>query len=160
MENTGDEDDRIKAIKYFMENYDQLVIENRGEFPWQDIIPPDENGKNLDERMEEYIESEGQDITNEKLAAFWRAEIDRAVRTSELLWDEESKNIIKTEDMRSKLKKEIPKCPICGLELDKLKLVYLRSPEWTWEKMCGRAGWVVICPECIFQVHFHWTRMN
>jgi hypothetical protein len=42
-------------------------------------------------------------------------------------------------------------CPECGKEV---KWIHFRSPKWTWEHMCGRAGALAICPDCRIQVEF------
>ena len=39
-------------------------------------------------------------------------------------------------------------------------VVYFVSPAWTWENLCGRAGYLVICPHCIEQLDFSCTVMN
>jgi len=49
------------------------------------------------------------------------------------------------------------KCPICGHNMIE---IYFFSPEWTWKKLCGRAGDMFICPHCRSQKHFHLTLMN
>lgn len=38
--------------------------------------------------------------------------------------------------------------------------VYFSSPSWTWEKLCGRAGNMLICPKCHTQQEFMLTLMN
>ena len=39
----------------------------------------------------------------------------------------------------------------CG---ERLIVVNFTSPQWTWEKMCGRSGLLYICPVCKRQVKF------
>ena len=48
-------------------------------------------------------------------------------------------------------------CPDCG---EKLVELYFSSPKWTWASMCGRAGYMTICPKCPQQVDFKRTVMN
>ena len=48
-------------------------------------------------------------------------------------------------------------CPDCG---ERLIQVYFSSPSWTWEKLCGRAGNMLICPKCHTQQEFMLTLMN
>ena len=36
-------------------------------------------------------------------------------------------------------------------------MLYFCSPQWTWEKLCGRAGNLIICPHCMRQLWFHET---
>ena len=48
-------------------------------------------------------------------------------------------------------------CPDCGAHLVEL---YFTSPGWTWEKLCGRAGRMWICPECGNQEDFYLEYMN
>ena len=48
-------------------------------------------------------------------------------------------------------------CPICG---KKCLEIYFSSPDWTWHNLCGRAGTMNICTDCIKQVDFHLELMN
>lgn len=45
----------------------------------------------------------------------------------------------------------------CG---ERLIAVNFSSPQWTWEKMCGRSGLLYICPVCKRQVKFDCLSMN
>lgn len=49
------------------------------------------------------------------------------------------------------------RCPKCSGLLIKL---YFMSPDWTWSKLCGRAGYMIICPDCIEQIDFNLEVMN
>ena len=51
-------------------------------------------------------------------------------------------------------------CPSCGRHGSDLSLIYFSSPAWTWEKLCGRAGWLVLCELCRIQVAFFCEVMN
>jgi hypothetical protein len=51
-------------------------------------------------------------------------------------------------------------CPKCGLRSENLDWINFRSPDWTWEHLCGRAGPLSICPECKIQVEFILHVMN
>jgi hypothetical protein len=42
----------------------------------------------------------------------------------------------------------------------KLEWLYYRSPKWTWAALCGRAGWLTICPDCRHPVDFFVDRMS
>lgn len=48
-------------------------------------------------------------------------------------------------------------CKHCGKHIVSL---YYKSPEWTWEEMCGRAGFLYICPYCKENDHFDCEIMN
>jgi hypothetical protein len=37
---------------------------------------------------------------------------------------------------------------------------YFRSPDWTWENLCGRAGWMVVAKEPPQEVAFFLEIMN
>jgi hypothetical protein len=52
------------------------------------------------------------------------------------------------------------KCPGCGRSASELSWVYFSSPAWTWEQLCGRAGWLVICRPCHLQVEHFLVEMN
>jgi len=51
-------------------------------------------------------------------------------------------------------------CPKCGKGVKYLKVFYFKSPPETWEMLCGRAGWMVICEDCKKQVYFKTEVMN
>jgi len=51
------------------------------------------------------------------------------------------------------------KCPRCGSG-DQITWLYFRSPAWTWQSLCGRAGWMAVCDGCRHQVTFSCTVMN
>lgn len=51
-------------------------------------------------------------------------------------------------------------CPACGRAASELSWIYFSSPAWTWQQLCGRAGWLVICQPCHLQVDFFLDRMN
>lgn len=38
--------------------------------------------------------------------------------------------------------------------------VHFCSPSWTWEKMCGRKGVIIICPKCLRAIDYRITEMN
>lgn len=46
----------------------------------------------------------------------------------------------------------IGKCPTCGHHTVDL---FFKSPAWTWEHLCGRAGQITICPHCGKQLTEH-----
>ncbi len=41
--------------------------------------------------------------------------------------------------------------PDCG---ERLIQLYFSSPDWTWEQRCGRAGDMLVCPQCHAQKDF------
>ena len=49
-------------------------------------------------------------------------------------------------------------CPIDGAvePLD----VQLRSPDWTWDQLCGRQWTAQVCPKCLFEFRRELTLMN
>ncbi|MBI5625071.1 MAG: hypothetical protein HY924_14940 [Elusimicrobia bacterium] len=51
-------------------------------------------------------------------------------------------------------------CPSCGAGGRGLELFYYRTPERTWRLLCGRAGWIVVCPSCRRQVRFFLEAMG
>lgn len=51
-------------------------------------------------------------------------------------------------------------CHKCARPGADLKWVYFSSPDWTWEHLCGRAGWLSICEPCHLQVEFFLEVMN
>ncbi len=51
-------------------------------------------------------------------------------------------------------------CPKCSRTGDELTWIYFRSPAWTWQSLCGRAGWLAVCDPCRTQVSFFLEVMN
>jgi hypothetical protein len=51
-------------------------------------------------------------------------------------------------------------CPKCGKPSGELAWFYFESPKWTWENLCGRAGWMTACDACHVQVGFFMEVMN
>jgi hypothetical protein len=51
-------------------------------------------------------------------------------------------------------------CPFCGRQADQLTWIYFVSPEWTWQKLCGRAGWLTVCDTCHAQINFFCEQMS
>lgn len=52
------------------------------------------------------------------------------------------------------------RCPKCSCSGDRLAWFYFCSPAWTWEHLCGRAGWMAVCDSCHQQVEFVCDVMN
>ena len=77
---------------------------------------------------------------------------------------EENKRIFPWKDVVASIKEQEFTPIIIDHKCDKCKnntvVVYFVSPQWTWEKLCGRAGYLVICPHCIHQIDFSCTVMN
>ena len=48
-------------------------------------------------------------------------------------------------------------CPDCG---ERMVVFHYTSPTWTWNSLCGRAGFMTICPRCSKQVDFVLSMMN
>lgn len=51
-------------------------------------------------------------------------------------------------------------CPKCRRPPTELAWIYYSSPPETWEQLCGRSGWIMICDHCEIQVDFMVTFMN
>lgn len=51
-------------------------------------------------------------------------------------------------------------CPDCGTPPEHLSWFYFRSPDWTWEHLCGRAGYMTVCEWCYRQIDFFVKVMN
>lgn len=51
-------------------------------------------------------------------------------------------------------------CPGCGRPSSELNWIYFSSPAWTWQQLCGRAGWMTVCWPCHLQVDFFLSVMN
>jgi hypothetical protein len=45
-------------------------------------------------------------------------------------------------------------CPKCQTPAEALAWFYFESPNWTWENLCGRAGWLIVCDRCRCQTDF------
>ncbi len=57
-------------------------------------------------------------------------------------------------DARAGYGDQAKSCPGCGKGPDDLAWFYFESPAWTWEKLCGQAGWMTVCDACHLQVDF------
>ncbi len=79
-----------------------------------------------------------------------------------LPWDD----VAKSKYIGKRRKSVMPRpCPLCSQEHDKnatdhIRWVYFKSPASTWQKMCGREGYLSICTKHKVQVSFECTRMN
>ena len=51
-------------------------------------------------------------------------------------------------------------CPGCNTPAADLAWIWFESPEWTWERLCGRAGWRTVCDACRRQVDFFLDILN
>jgi len=51
-------------------------------------------------------------------------------------------------------------CPGCRKPPEQQEWFFFESPAWTWEKLCGRAGWMSYCARCDNQINFIVTMMN
>ena len=51
-------------------------------------------------------------------------------------------------------------CPKCAARPEHLAWFYFESPKWTWDNLCGRAGWMTVCDACHAQVDFFLEAMN
>lgn len=51
-------------------------------------------------------------------------------------------------------------CRECSGAGNMLTWCYFISPDWTWEHLCGRAGWLAICDDCRRQVLFICDALN
>ena len=48
-------------------------------------------------------------------------------------------------------------CPDCG---ERMVFFHYTSPVWTWNSLCGRSGFMTICPSCPRQVDFGVTLIS
>ena len=64
------------------------------------------------------------------------------------------------EEARARYTTHAKPCPKCHAVATELSWFYFNSPEWTWEHMCGRAGWMTVCDKCRVQVDFFMEVMN
>ena len=51
----------------------------------------------------------------------------------------------------------IETCPDCGSHLIE---VFVSSPAWTWQNLCGTEGMLTFCPHCQKQIRYHMECMN
>ncbi len=63
-------------------------------------------------------------------------------------------------DMLRQLRAEGLSCPQCDRPASEMTWIAFESPTWTWEQMCGRAGWLSVCDACRLQIEFRLTTMN
>ena len=59
--------------------------------------------------------------------------------------------------------KQCPKCAIkndAAGEKTEIITVHFISPNWTWERLCGREGYLIICKKHKRQIDFLITKLN
>lgn len=95
------------------------------------------------------IESLAAEIMN------WKESDSKENSTSQTFpWEDVALSLLRyPEDVKF----EYDTCPDCGNERIEL---YFHSPQWTWVRMCGQAGDMVICPHCKHQASFECNAMN
>ncbi|GEM_PF-6613951 len=80
---------------------------------------------------------------------------------SACLNEKSSKHVYRTaDDFKNDPKHKDIKCTGCNRGLDSLDVIYFKSPDWTWWKLAGRMGWLVLCDKCKKQVYFEAEVMN
>lgn len=74
-------------------------------------------------------------------------------------WD--SKHGFPWEDVEACIDDDVEtlasRCPICWRAKKK---IHFRSPDWTWQQLCGRSGVLTICERCKVQFDFDCESMN
>lgn len=80
------------------------------------------------------------------------------VRASKKIWKKQIPDAI--SEAKGRYLAEANGCPCCEKQADNLTWQYFRSPKWTWEQLCGRAGYLTICENCSRQVEFFCEIMN
>ena len=105
-----------------------------------------------------------------RLAATWKESL-RNLREAELRqmargffpWEDVEACRVDSERQRLKAEAhkkadlEIQLCPTCQQPAE---WIWFDSPPWTWQKLCGRAGWLALCDSCHLQIAFHMVLMN
>lgn len=64
------------------------------------------------------------------------------------------------KEVRERFQGSIEPCPTCQKEFKDMEILYFVSPPYTWKSMCGREGWMVICPDCKEVRNFELSVMN
>lgn len=65
-------------------------------------------------------------------------------------------NIVPAETL-AELRSGPTRCPHCSRPARDLTWFEFISPDWTWEMLCGRQGWMAVCDGCRVQVEFQLT---
>jgi len=81
----------------------------------------------------------------------------RNIKRTIFPWEDVGENLITYAEQGYRLRVIKDRCPICHRHLHE---VYFCSPEWTWEDLCGREGFLIYCPHCRVQWRFHGTKLN
>jgi len=69
-------------------------------------------------------------------------------------------NGLKTEDPLREDLERMKRRLIDGGADPRIEWIFFRSPEWTWEALCGREGWLLRDPKTGEQLEFVMTVMN
>ena len=95
----------------------------------------------------------------------WRAEENRRLaiermREGYFPWEDVDACRGRTRTRTPKPAQQAGPCPLCATPPEKLTWIYFRSPAWTWQHLCGRAGWMTVCDACRLQTGFFLEIMN
>ena len=63
-------------------------------------------------------------------------------------------------EAKEKFGSSLKPCRWCGRPGDDLSWIFYESPPETWQMLCGRAGWIVVCDHCQRRVGSFLTLMN
>jgi hypothetical protein len=58
------------------------------------------------------------------------------------------------KEAKNKYLRDAMPCPSCKRPANQLSWIYLLTPEWTWQTLCGKAGWITVCDQCNVQIDF------
>ena len=58
------------------------------------------------------------------------------------------------EPARTELGAHARGCSVCGRPATELEWFYFRSPDETWERLCGTSGWIVWCDDDDLQADY------
>ena len=134
--------------KYLDDNMHEIVVNNLGAY-LEDLA---EQGDK--DELEKIIGS-AQELLNKIIAA---EEDDEFFPWEDIIACRNKKKSSETgeaeAEARKRLEGTIAPCPKCGKKFEEMELFYFESPEETWRHLCGRAGWIVICPDCKKQIRF------
>ena len=120
--------------------------------------------------MEEIRPCDLYDWLSGRMAATWKESLHNLQETKRRrmargFFPWEDVDACRVDSERQRLKAEAHKkpdletklCPACQKPAE---WIWFDSPPWTWEKLCGRAGWLALCDNCHLQVEFQMVLMN
>lgn len=95
--------------------------------------------------------------TEDDLEIFPREDVEACLQDKKL--QEEAESDVYSHGMSEEMKASRIGAIGAGAP-ERIRWIYFNSPDWTWQSLCGRSGWLLTDPETIDQYDFVLEKMN